>query len=314
MVNFSNMNLLNFNNSYMNYNPLNMLFGNNINIGGWGYNSLFTNCDGTPNYSAQAGFAVGEALLNCGIAALSHSLNNKKENSEESIQDRIQGYMDDIDTNFNKLGISSASELDNVKPAENFTNAVNNAKAEVEKYQKQLNEFVKPEQANYSDANEYNKALSEYNKNISETEKNLKKAQEDLKKAQEALEKEETNIKSIVDETKVLLNKLKNAQDAYNEKRLNDCDDRTFSRVSDKEYNTKFKKNKDNTQTAELAEGAEFSRKDLKRAIFKYRNATNEKDKELYKKQFMAIYEHLNKTDSDELTSEMKEAWKILSQ
>ena len=59
---------------------------------------------------------------------------------------------------------------------------------------------------------------------------------------------------------------------------------------------------------------AEFSRKDLKRAIFKYRNATNEKDKELYKKQFMAIYEHLNKTDSDELTSEMKEAWKILSQ
>lgn len=304
-------------------NILGMLFsGTNSIFGGFNFNnynmmggcSLFTNCNGSVNYDAMAGFAVGGVLLNIAGGIASQAIADKKANSTESIQADVNGIQEQIDAEIEKLGADSESKAlswstTNEPKWQEAINAATKNKSDAEKSLLSLNETIANLKAKTTltdtEKIDYEKAIAEQKQLTADLVEGGKydKAIEEAEKAQKARQEE---IEKIQAELNELIDKRNNAQDALNESILDKADGTSLGRISQEKYAAKFKKDNDGNLTDEIDGKQDFSRRDLKRAIANYSNATG-KQKDIYKNQFNKIYDYLAKNDPDELKG-MKDA------
>ncbi len=295
---------------------------NMYGISGYGSGGcgLFMDCKGNYNYDAMAGFAVGGALLNVAGAAISSAIENKKENSVENLDTKVEEAQEEVNT---KRDEHSTKE-DELKTLNDKTKELETAStAATDKYNTANNYLAQ-------NKTDYNNAIKKRNNNetLSETEKNiinnyeayekqltgLKSAKEiaeaELKAHNEAVAKKQAEVKEAEEELKAAQAELKAAQEALREAQFDELDGNKLNRVSDKKYNAKFKTNENGEATSEFEGTPEFSKKDLRKALYLYNVATDDK-KHIYKQQFLAIYNWLQENDSKELEG-MEQALKLI--
>lgn len=286
-------------------------------LGGCGMNSnMFMNCDGSTNYKALTGFAVGSTLFSVIGMAVSSAIQNRQANSQDALSTKV----DDIATELKNAKKKLDKENGNLKTLNSSTKEITTAKEEAVKEHSKANKYMEDNKSDYEKA----KAKKDKNEPLSETEKiiitnyeeyktklpKLKAAEEAaIKKEKEHNEKIEAKnalIKEIEADIKELEEKLETAQKNLDSKILDDADGNACTRISDENYKAKF--NDDNS----IADGAKFGKRDLRRAICLYSAATSTEDKEKYKAQFNKIYKYLSDNDSDKVV-EFKEAHELIN-
>lgn len=285
----NNMNMLGMNNmsfgNCSNYNIFgsmgNMfsgsIFGMN-NSFGMGSCSPFMNCNGSYNFNAMAGFAVGGALLNVGMMAFSHYLNTREPQNnptEGQLRSDFNNTQEEFNTKLKEFGATNLAEAEkmvNVQAKQDAVNSATTAKesadkdiADVEKNIADIDEKLKKLDPNASD---YNEKLTQLTKQKeaeeakiaegSELKKAQKQAEADLKNAQEVLEAEK--------EKEEKLNELKELAE-----QLETSEKDLIQKIGKKADGYKWSRNQDLDVDAYQNEVVtEFTEKDLKQLVYQF--------------------------------------------
>lgn len=269
-------------------NILGMLFsGTNSIFGGFNFNnynmmggcSLFTNCNGSVNYDAMAGFAVGGVLLNIAGGIASQAIADKKANSTESIQADVNGIQEQIDAEIEKLGADSESKALSWSTTNEpkWQEAITTAKTEKDTASNKLNEAKsiiakyadkKYEDLTAAEKTEYDNAVANQKQLETDLAKGGKydKAIEEAKKAEEARQEE---IEKIQAELKDLIDKRSNAQDALNKSIADKADGSWLTRNKNLDVNT-IKENH-----------SDFKKGDIQQLVYQFTKQPDGSDEKL---------------------------------
>ena len=295
-------------------------FGNNFNYGSGGC-GLFMDCKGNYNYDAMAGFAVGGALLNVAGAAIGQAIENKKENSVENLETNVEEAQEKVETK-KEESLTKENELNSLK---NKTNELETASIAATSTYNAANEYITKNEKAYNEASEKKKKnntpltsneeqlINEYEKyssKLTDLRNAKEKAETELTAHKEAVNKKEAEVKEAKEKLEAAEAELKAAQEALREAQLDELDGNRLNRISDKKYNAKFRTNEKGEATSEFEGKPEFSKKDLRKALYLYNVATDDK-KHIYKQQFLEIYNWLQDNDSKELEG-MEQALKLI--
>lgn len=345
--NYNNMNMFGMNNMFnmnmfgMNNSVSQLFCGTNSifnNCGGFNFNSffnpmfnsgcsLFTNCNGTMNYDAMAGFGVANALFGVGGQILNQALVNKKEYSIETIQADIKGIDAQMLEQAKKLGCSTVEEAEKytidpkfkekvdttteayndaltlitTKKDELTTTQDNIATLEAELKQKPDDPDVKTKLEEQKDKK---KSLE---KEIQDLENKTKEGGElykAKKEAEDAFNAENTKINDVKAEIAKLKSYKANAQAMLNDKQLNKADGKRFQRTRFEDLKAKFNEN------GELKTGQTVSKADVRAAIKCYGTATSQAEKTEWKNKFIALWKEL---DPEDRTNDLRSAYSIIA-
>lgn len=253
------------------------IFGMN-NMFGMGGCSPFMNCNGSINFNAMAGFAVGGALLNVGMTALNHHLSTREPQynpTERELKSEYNNTKEEFETKLKEFGASSLAEAETMVDVQSKQTAVDTAttaKTNVDKAISDVETEISTVKSEISklkvDATDYNNKLAELTKKKEELEakiadgsdlkKTQKKAEEDLKVAQEALEAEKVKEEKL-NELKELANQVESAEKDVIKKVGQKADGYSWSR--NKELDVE--QYQDNTVTG-------FNEKDLNQLVFQF--------------------------------------------
>ena len=317
-MNMYGINTMSFGNMGMfNMGGINM-FGNMFG------SSIFTNCDGSYNYDAMAGFGVGQVLMNIGGLMLGKVCANAQANSKKTLSanvDNLDTQIYDIETE--KQGYvnekteletanetaesnvqSYTSELENLKNAE--TKAENDMKAAHTAW---LNA---PEEKKTALQTAYYEAVDAYNKAKTEREAKAKEIAE-----QEAIIKEnKAKIEALAEKIKACeeeLEALKAERDAIqaqlNEAVLDKADGVKLTRTTTEEF-AKLYDIENNDYKAGF-DASNVSKSDLRYIISQYRTSENAETKEKWAKVMKKIYNDTN-LDSSVKSDNIRAAYKLM--
>lgn len=303
VLGFNNMNMLNMNgnmfgmNMFGSGNILNQLFNGTGSIFDGGFNmfggnmfggnmfggnmfgggcSLFTNCNGSMNYNAMAGWGVANVLMGIGGAILTQHISDKRASSPEAIETDIEGIQDQIDTELDKLGsdVTEANYKDyDVKTEDWYTesktkieknilsdtdlNANKDLVADYEKKAKLYKDTTTTD-PNYDQVKkDYEKALALKN----DAEKKIEaheKAVEDLEALDKKAKKEQEKADEIKEKITKLIEKRENAERALDKS------------IADKADGNKWTRNKDLDISTIEAGHSEFKKGDLQQLVFQF--------------------------------------------
>ena len=115
------------------FSGTNSIFSNGYNMfGSYGTGNcgLFMDCLGNINYDAMTGFAIGQTLLNVAGMAINEAVANKKENSIENDQNKLEKCQESLEENLEELGVKTVEEAKNYKIDAKFQTAVDIAQKE----------------------------------------------------------------------------------------------------------------------------------------------------------------------------------------
>lgn len=320
--------------AFANYNMMNMFMNTGIGnigtcsglsgLGGFGsFGNIFGRCDGSLDYNAMAGFAIGSSFLQIGACAVNQIISAKRENSQANIETNLKTLNKQIDNKVKQLGCDSLEEAQNYdieddtagKKVTDLKNELEGKKNSLDKY-KSDTEYKSIMQA-YTDANkqdpkpaninELKQAYDEASQALIEKEKlekEIKKLEEStLPAAEKAKEAREKVIESVQSELKKLVEQRDELQGEKNNKVLEKADGNKFNRVSTAELNEKFIQTKDGKLAT--APDATFTKRDFFRAVNEYRTASDSK-KEEWKNKIKLIYDNMS---GDEKSRKIVEAF-----
>ncbi len=310
-----------------NLNSMNMFgmnsmgFGNMGMFGMGGFNmlgglfgsSIFTNCDGSFNYDAAAGFGVGSVLMNIGGAAVNKVVQEKRANSKKA----LSSVVEDLNR---RIADVKDERAEYTKDKEAREQKVKDANTQVTSLTEELNKLdVSGLETEYQRAkNEYTSAKS--NDPNLETLKtameNAEKAYTDAKNRETELKQQIADQQKIIDENTPEIETLEgkilscdeelaelqaecdSIQGELNDKILNKADGNRLNRTSIEEFNAKDFSKSETTAT----------KQDMRRAIAEYRTASPEKKEEL-KEKIKLIYDKLSAEDK---SNDIRQAYSII--
>ena len=287
----NNMNMLGMNNmsfgNCSNYNIFgsmgNMfsgsIFGMN-NSFGMGSCSPFMNCNGSYNFNAMAGFAVGGALLNVGMIAFSHYLNTREPQNnptERQLKADFDNTQEEFNTKLKEFGATSLADAkskvdvqakqEDVDSATTAKENADKAITDVENSIAKIDEEIKKLDPNASEYN-YNEKLSQLREQKkaeeakiaegSDLKKTQKQAEADLKNAQEVLEAEKEKEEKL-NELIELAEQLETSEEELIQKVGKKADGYKWSRNQELDVEQYL----DNTVT-------DFNEKDLNQLVFQF--------------------------------------------
>ena len=306
-MNMYGMNTMSFGNMGMfNMGGINM-FGNMFG------SSIFTNCDGSYNYDAMAGFGVGQVLMNIGGLMLGKVCANAQANSKKTLSanvDNLDTQIYDIETEMQGY-TEEKTELETAKST---------AQSNLDKYESELNSLKATETKakntmetaytalqSATDENKaelrtaYDTAVEEYNKAVA-----ARKAKgEEIAEQEAIINENKANIEALAEkieaceeELEALIAERDAIQAQLNEKILDKADGIRTTRTSLEEF-----EQKDFTK-----EETQATKQDMRRAIAEYRTASPEKKEDL-KKKIEQIY---NKLDAEDKNKDIRMAYEII--
>ena len=305
-MNMLNTNSIGFGNMRMFIGGLNM-FGNMVG------SSIFTNCNGSFNYDAYAGFQVGSVLMNIGGAILGRVIQEKSANSNKTLTANVE----DLNGRISKVERERSEYVNDKKDLEGKVTAAN---TEITSLNAELNKLnVSGLKAEYDRAkNEYTNAKSDdpnlatLKANMEAAEKAYKDEQkketelkEKIKAQQDIIDTNEPKIKELNGKIKSCdeeLADLKADRDAIqaqlNEQILDKADGTRLNRTSLEEFNTKDFSLEKTTAT----------KQDMRRAIAQYRTSNDEQKLAIGEK-VMQIYDKLPTEDRSNI---IRQAYTII--
>lgn len=331
--NYNSMNMLGMNNMFgMNYlgsnNILGQLFSgsgsifnqsgfNPLMMGGSGC-SIFTNCNGQPNWGAMAGFGVGMTVMNVITGAFGHHLVTKKAESQSTVEADVKGLYelkddllekyDSTEDEINKFDIEKSNEAKvykeacgaydtNEKNIKAYTDDKTNIDKIIDLYTKTTlaQGETKPTKEVYDAAkakkDEYTEAIA--------NRKKLEDAKSDALKDKEALEKK---MKEAKKELEDINDKIKNAQAVLDDKNLDKAIGKEKKLISDEIYKNAVGTHTDDVKNNEV----QFTKDHLRKAASKYRKAATPEQKASAKKDFNLIYDWLFNNTPSEITKDLE--------
>ncbi len=304
------MNMLGMNGMFNGFsggiNPVSELFCGTNSIfntcgGGWNSSYMFNMPNFACNYAptdSMIGWGIANTVLNIGGQVLNQVMADKKENSNASIEAQIEEITNSINKNLKDLGISSERDLDNVKPAQKFDDAITTAKTNLEKLVEPA-ALTDEEKKDSAKVTAYNKAITEYNRQKNELEA-------ELIAAKQAKENETTRLNNLVNATKELIIKRNNLQAQINERVFDDADGRKRQRTDATALAKKFTTTDSKTT---LAAGATVTKEDVRAAIAGFRTATTVAEKKEWKEKFSLLW---NQLDYNDRSNDLRAASRII--
>ena len=255
-------------------------FGNNMLGGGC---SLFTNCNGTTNYGAMAGFGVANVVLNGTLMAISASKSEKKDNSREAVQEKLDSYNEQISEKLSELGCSSEAVFKN-KSKTDFTPLKDEHKLsqDVKTAQKTMNECSKARSNASPSSTEWTTANNNYNT-----------AKTAYEKAVAAKEAEETRLSKLYDEVQELIRQRDEQQVALEAAVCNKADGMSWFRDKDFKADESFF-HKDNP---------EFDSGDIRQLVHQFSRSEG-----LEKYRYAKAFEHLDNTRFNNIATDSQVA------
>ena len=306
-MNMYGMNTMGFGNMGMfNMGGINM-FGNMFG------SSIFTNCDGSYNYDAMAGFGVGQVLMNIGGLMLGKVCANAQANSKKTLSANV----DNLDTQIYDIKTEKQGYVNEKTELET---ANETAESKVKKYTSEFKN-LKTDETKAEDAKDaaydnlqkatdddrttlqaaYNKALEEYNEAVAAREAKG----EEIAEQEAIINENKANIEALAEkieaceeELEALIAERDAIQAQLNEKILDKADGIRTTRTSLEEF-----EQKDFTK-----EETQATKQDMRRAIAEYRTASPEKKEDL-KKKIEQIY---NKLDAEDKNKDIRMAYEII--
>lgn len=319
----NNMNMFGMNS--MGYGGMGMFNMGGINLFGNMFgSSIFTNCDGSYNYNAMAGFGVGQVLMNIGGMAISQWVTSSKANSQEnlaadigSIDKRIakvieenKGYGE------SKTKLVEANEQAGAKiktfEAELTTLKDNETKA------KDAKDAAYANLQNATDENKtelqtaYNNAVRAYNeaKDAKESkEKEIEAQQAIIDENKPKIEELDEKIQICEDELKDLQAERDAIQAQLNEKILDKADGTKIARTTAKEFSKMYNFKEKDFNTGFNA--SNVSKSDLRYIISQYRTSEDTESKNKWAEIMKKIYNDPN-LDSSVKSDNIRAAYKLM--
>lgn len=310
----------------------------NFNIGGMlGGCNMFQSCDGSYNYDAMAGMAVGNVLVNCLFGFLGQAVSSrqaKKANSPEATLETLKNNQSDLATKLEtankaydtaKEAYIGADGNGGAKKAYEDNQAIlvgYNATevAETIRLYKTYVETGKQDEykgtATLPDEAAYKKALEQ--QEAKKNESSLKTAMEKAKNAFDAADTAKTEAQSAYDTVTQQIEKLETEQkQVTNDQILDKADGHSYQQTKQEVYEAKFDadgnfKSKttkkvnvlDNdgnvTGTKDVECDTEVTKSDLRYAIQQYRNAkavNDTKKMQQFAKQLVQLWDVLPAKD-----------------
>ena len=326
-TNCNNLNMFNLNGIYGSNsfnNPLGSFFGNNGSIFGSGFNffgngcSYFTNCNGSTNYNALAGFGIASTLFNFGLQIASKVYNEKTSvDTVETVQDDIKGINKKISSTLKEIGDGVDIEnykkynvegeawyQDGMKEVKSDKLSEDDFKTIDEKIKRYKELILKSDQRDEKEQKEYEDLRNDYEVLKEQYDNHLKaiKAEKELNKK---LEKRKAEVKEKIEKVNDLLDKLDNANDELLDKKLDELDGNKRNRATLDDVKLKFNNNGD------LIDGAKPTKDDIRALILAYRTAEDDNEKEKYKKMFIAMF---NKLDPEDKSNELRKAYSLINE
>ncbi len=302
-----------FGNIFGGYNMIGNIFG-----GGF-YNS----CNGTYNYDAMAGFAVGSVLAQIGGNILGQFVSEKQQNSVKNLDANIDGLNKQIDAKVDELGCKNLEEAraydiekdDAGKKVATLNKELSDKKASFDKYEAysvyrgiiDKYEEAQKKDPQPADIDQLKTAADDAKKALKEKEdleKEIKKLEETtIPAAEKAKEARKKVIERIQNDIEDLVKQRDEIQGQKNEQILDKAAGNKYNRVSTTELNDKFTKKDDGSY--EIKSEAEFTKRDFFRAITEYKTASEDK-KEEWKNKIKLIYDNMS---GDEKSAKIVEAF-----
>ncbi len=300
--------LYNFNMSGSSFSGL-LQQGMGMFSGGLGGSGIFMNCYGEVNYDAMAGYAVANALVGVAGQAINSTVSQKQQAKAENENNKLE--IKEIEKQiYNKtsekleLNEEISTKQDLIKSSKDEISSLNeqitdlNVAGKKEAYEAAKNQDPQPE-----NLNELKEAYEEAVKKEAQLKEEISEQENIIKTANENIEANKAAINKLTAEIEELEVKKTELEKAVNEKELDNADGKRWQRTSQKDFDAKW--NEDGT----MAEGADFTKSDMRYAIAGFRNATTTEDKKYWANKIATIYKNMNQSD---ITSDFKTARKIV--
>lgn len=261
-----------------NYN-MNM-FGNSL-MGQYGFSNnsfgcgnIFYDCFGQPNFDAMAGNAVANALFGVAMQAVSSTIQDKEPQVDYSKE------LSDIGKEIENKEIEKAEQTDIINTQIETINTASNTKKTLEVALKNLETELATKKSEYETAAKQNPApanLSDLKEIYEKAEKAVEAKETEIKEQEkiikeanakkESAEAEEAKLQKEIDELK---EKQISYQEAADKKTINDAKSTSWQRADEsciKDWqNSSYEK--------------QATKKEIKRAIYEYKHAKNDEEKE----------------------------------
>lgn len=292
---------------------------------GFGGCNMFQSCDGSYNYDAMAGMAVGGVLTNCLFGFLGQVVSNRQakkaavsENSVESLTKKVadqqavvdkkdsvkksaQAKVDEVNTKISTLNSDLSTLNTDLNSLKNdSTYSANKTKlkellADVNKQgvdQTQLKasiDIVKGEIADHEKKISAKEAeIASKKKEVANLEAESSKLDKALKEATESYETENDELTALKNELKDAKTSVKNTD---NKKILNNADGNMFTRSSSKRMTEKHKVNEENgSLTSYQISTSDITKGDIAYALNKFQNMTKDEGKTKWAKMYQELY------------------------
>ena len=301
----------------------------------FGGSSIFTNCDGTYNYDAMAGFGIANAFMQVGGMAINQALTNKRQTSQKALGADVESLNNQIDEKLNQLGkgvnesnytqhtakqeswyTSGIAEADkeivDAKAIMDSITTIDADKATVESYSKNKADLQTQIKNTTDDAqkaqleaqlrtleenfNTANDNVKKYN----DAEKNIKAANDKKAALDKKADKGQEKIDNIIADISDLIYDRDEIQNEIDDKKLAKADGNKYNRVSIEELNDKF-----DEKTGKAKEDSSFTKRDFYRAVTEYKTAGDD-EKAKWKNRIIEIY---NNMPSEEKNRNIIEAY-----
>lgn len=326
---FTNYNMMNmYNTGFGSYNSCsgfgNVGFGGIGNIfSGYGLNNIFYNsCNGTYNYNAMAGFAVGNVLMQIGGNVLNQFIAYKQETSTKNVEADLKGLNKQINASVQKLGCDSVEEalaydIDN-DPTSTKLDGLNSdlstktiqleALGNKDDYERIIIEFknAKSDNPNLEQLKQKSDDAKKALQAIKDIEEEIAKLKTQITAAEKAKNARESEIDKVQSSLRELVSQRDELQGVQNEQTLKKADGNKFNRVSTTELNDKFTQAEDGSYSTKAE--ASFTKRDFFRAVKEYQTASSDKKKE-WKNKIKLIYDNMS---GDEKSAKIVEAFDLI--
>ena len=321
----NNMNMFGMNS--MGYGGMGMFNMGGINLFGNMFgSSIFTNCDGSYNYNAMAGFGVGQVLMNIGGMAISQWVTSSKANSQENLSADIGNLDAQIESKLKELNEdATVDNYNKVEVAKSFDEAVNTT---TEKYNtadntyKESQKYIEDNKSAYdaacarrgtSEAQPDDAALiKEYEEAVarnSDLKQAVIDAKEEMDAAIEAKEAEQTRINNLKRDIADMLAERDAIQAQLNEKILDKADGTKIARTTAKEFSKMYNFKEKDFNTGFNA--SNVSKSDLRYIISQYRTSEDTESKNKWAEIMKKIYNDPN-LDSSVKSDNIRAAYKLM--
>ena len=302
----------------------NVGFGGIGNIfSGYGLNNIFYNsCNGTYNYNAMAGFAVGNVLMQIGGNVLNQFIAYKQETSTKNVEADLKGLNKQINANVQKLGCDSVEEalaydIDN-DPTSTKLDGLNSdlstktiqleALGNKDDYERIIIEFknAKSDNPNLEQLKQKSDDAKKALQAIKDIEEEIAKLKTQITAAEKAKNARESEIDKVQSSLRELVSQRDELQGVQNEQTLKKADGNKFNRVSTTELNDKFTQAEDGSYSTKAE--ASFTKRDFFTAVKEYQTASSDKKKE-WKNKIKLIYDNMS---GDEKSAKIVEAFDLI--